>query len=408
MRTKDDGTQRWMMTTNPRECNTEVSKEECAETEGMDVSTETEWTTQKEVSDIVSMSEVSLSIMEDSSSSSAITSAESIEHSRIQADFAERTACEMKEWTNLWQRLADDPAQLLADTVLPKNSLAWEDEDDEKVEGSTAVRDGISPGVAAVRNWHVSKTRYSVEDINFLDATDSRFPAAVQCTPLSSSSTASVFSQSIADDSLSEKQGQLFGVVDLAAGTTYPDTPCGTIASTATSPFEACASSSVEDLHMVARRQREQVDDICRRLQWMDGCLENLKAGSEREGGTEVIESLTSDDEFDLPAFRNRDHVYLWLAWRARRLLDSSYLLFCHLLPLEWFQVWILFVWYTTPRTGSILFGIIFAFLAFKLPQLSPFIAQPPLSRIYPSVLGLLPATPFYDDVDERLTDLYI
>jgi hypothetical protein len=395
-----------MMTTNPRECNTEVSTEECAETEGMDVSTETEWTTQKEVSDIVSMSEVSLSIMEDSSS--AITRAESIEHSRIHADFAERTACEMKEWTDFWQRLANGPVQLLSDTVLPKNSLAWEDEDDEKDEGSTAVRDGIRPGVAAVRNWHVSKTRYSVEDINFLNDTDSVFPATVQCTPLSSSSTASVFSQSIADDSLSEKQDQLFGVVDLAAGTTYPDTPCGTIVSTATSPLGACASTSVEVLHMVARRQREQVDDICRRLQWMDGCLENLKAGSEREGGTEVIESLASAREFDLPAFRNRDHVYLWLAWRARRLSDSSYLLFCHLLPLEWFQVWTLFVWYTTPRTRSILFGAIFAFLAFKLPQLSPFIAQPPLSHIYPSVLGLLPATPFYDDVDERLTDFYL
>ena len=327
-----------------------------------------------------------------------------LEESFVQADFCERTANEMNEWMNFWESYNPQPHRL-ARAHLPTNSLAWED-------GDVAEERHCKVG-SSEREWETlacpdsswdeddscmpppqtPPRRFGLRD--FMEGVSS-IPPIAPCTPDSPyedddddahHQNSTTFS--ICDDDADELDDDQVGLMKPRQiySSSFLDDDTSTImwdgSSSCWSSSTASPFPTTEELHMEARTQRNQVEDIVLgRLRWMEECLVSLQ----REEVSAEKSSWSSDSNVILlPDLCLCDQVYLWIASRAKQGAGLAYIACCSMLPLEWFSGWIWVCKHTSPHVrrillSSVLLGLVSVILPLFL--ISPL--RPSLPRRFP------------------------
>ena len=374
---------------------------------------------EEEVPDVASMSTWScVSVSEGSTSESSFESVEtSIEESQVQAEFAERTANEMKEWMNFWKSYMASSLRNLSQANLPKNSLTWEEDSTSVEETSqllashtkdesfeTVYFETLSPMTpcAAVKR----KRSQEMEMVG----NDAFLPSVIPCTPCTPNTEENVTVMEDYEvdqyDALPQPR-QIYSLLDYCA--THSDET-----SIAASMLDSSSlSATVEDLHMEAREQQDLVDHVCRRTEWMKDCLVSLQEeASENHGDSSSFGDDDEDDDFgplhhhiELPKLRIADRLYLCAARCAIYALDSTYIGFCSCLPLDYLQSWIWIFEQTSPRSRRCLLALLVIILAFILPKLLTFPLQPPCHNHH-SAIASIPVFPPYSLHDIPFSDM--
>lgn len=361
------------------------------------------------VPDVVSASSCSASYMDDESSSESsfdisLAMESSLEESKVQVDFAEQTAHEMQEWMDFWNKYHWSPEQKLSFAESPQNSLNLEEEDDDEGVSGCIELIGIYSDIeedydldcndcldsACHDSWCNSPATMKAASSHYL----SPVPMAVPLTPFSDCSA-----QSSQNHEEAEKDTAFINPVCLftdhsktlhAFGDDEDETE--ELSKTVLDLY-SIVSISTEDLHLEARGQKFQVDDICRRSQWMEECL--VAALHEEDGepssssSSSCTQSTVPNDyylkEAPLPPLRYRDRIYLCAAACCHLSSDLAYSRLCAVLPFEWLQSWIWIHRQTSPRTRQIMLSAVVIFLALLLQWFSskPLLKPPPSPRCF-------------------------
>ena len=328
---------------------------------------------------------VSVSTFEENSSESSFESVEtSVEESCVQADFAERTANEMKEWMDFWGTYTSSPDKDFSGANLPHNSLDIDDESNDVDETMKSVLtetltccDSLDSEPHCTETCLPTTPTRNFQTCCIIDDMD--FPPISPITPCIQSSSSVIQSTNLAQDPLGNLRIALFDRED----DSWPEE-----VSVATgSPYDWYQNTSIstEDLHLQARSQGDQVDQIYQRLQWMNESLEALRESARSDADDDDGDDIVySAQQLTPPNLQVSEKIYLCFTLGTHRAVDLAYISLCSTLPLEWLKCWVWVFEHSSRTPRQFILAFVLALLAITTSQLL-FVPslQPPPRRFY-------------------------